>query len=126
MPIDYTTALGQLRLLTSDADETRQILTDDEMGGFLGLYGLTEYSTTAARATLKRVAADVLDAMATSEALVSKVIRSQDLQTDGAKVADALRKHAQTLRAQADADDTDDGAAAFEVAEFTPWPVTSL
>ena len=49
--------------------------------------------------------APALDAIATSEALISKAIRTQVLSTDGPKTADALRKHAATLRAEADRDD---------------------
>lgn len=98
MAIDYDTPVGQVRLLISDTDETEPILDDSHIDGFLKLNG----------DNVRRAAADALDAIASSEALVSKAIRTQDLQTDGAKVADALRKHADRLRAQAD-DDEDDG-----------------
>jgi hypothetical protein len=100
-PPDYETPEGQVRLLIADVstDETKRLLGDGEITGYLAMND----------ANVKRAAADALDAIASSEALVSKVIRTQDLQTDGAKVADALRKHADRLRAQADtADDADD------------------
>jgi hypothetical protein len=99
MAIDYETPLGQVRLLISDVNDAEPILTDTHINGFLGLNG----------ENVRRAAADALDAIASSEALVSKAIRTQDLQTDGAKVADALRKHADRLRAQADAEMDDDG-----------------
>ncbi|RHA38735.1 hypothetical protein [Cellulomonas rhizosphaerae] len=119
---NYATAAGQVRLLISDLDETRQILTDDHIAGYLGRWGLEPTDGVANRGAISRAAADALDAIATSEALVSKVIRTQaGTSTDGAKVADALRKQAATLRAQAD---TDEGGSdgAFDVIEFSPYP----
>lgn len=102
MAIDYSTTIGQVRLIIADVDEDELILDDAMIQGYLTLNG----------DNVRRAAADALDAIASSEALVSKVIRTQDLATDGAKVADALRKHADRLRAQADADDDD---FAFEI-----------
>lgn len=122
MAIDYASARGQVRLLTSDCDEAAFILTDSELGGFLAMHGLTATATSAAQATVKRCAADVLDAMATSEALTSKVIRTQDLATDGPKTAAALRDHAARLRAQADDADAATDGGFFDVAEFSPYP----
>jgi hypothetical protein len=125
MAIDYSTARGQVRLLTSDIDESFLVWDDDALNGHLRLWGITPTATDASRATLKRVAADVLDATATSEALIAKVIRTQDLSTDGSKTATALRDHAERLRAQADADDDAAGGGFFDVVEFTPYPVTA-
>lgn len=117
--------IAQARLLMADVGTT-ECLTDTQIEGYLTLND----------GHIRRGAADALDAIATSEVLVSKVIRSQDLQTDGAKVADALRKHADRLRDQADADDERDGWFGFDVVypptgrthpEATEWPtVTGL
>lgn len=104
MPIDYETDEGKVRLLIADTDENHLIFEDAQISGFLAI---------ARNNSIKRAAADALDAIATSEALIGKVIRTQDLQTDGAKLADALRKHATELRRQADDDDETDGAASY-------------
>lgn len=109
MPIDYTTPAGQLRLLIADVDEANQLFSEEQLLTFLDLEA----------ANLKRAAAQALDVVASSEVLVSKVIKTQDLATDGAKVADALRKHAASLRAQADEDDDE---FAFEIVDFEPNP----
>jgi hypothetical protein len=93
--IDYTTEVGQMRLLLADTDPNSLVLTDEQVEGYLAIE----------RHNLKRAAAAALDAIASSEALVSKVITTQDRSTDGAKVADALRKHAAALRARADAEE---------------------
>src|SRR5690606_12544327 len=87
-------AVGQVRLLMADVGDD-QYLDDTQVAGYL------ELNT----GNVRRAAADALDAIATSETLVGKVIRTQDLQTDGTKVADSLRKHADRLRAQANTDD---------------------
>lgn len=123
MAID-TSALRQFRLLTADTGTT-PTLTDGEAGDFLAMHGLDPATTGAPLAALKRAAADALDAIASSEALVSKKIRTQaGVSTDGPAVAAALRAHAASLRAQAD--DVDDADDAIEVLEFTPYPSTVL
>lgn len=90
-----------VRLLLNDVDRTDQVFTDPEIDAFLQLEG----------GAVKRAAAQAIDTNASNEVLASKVLRTQDLATDGAKVADALRAHAQRLRDQHDIDvnDQDDG-----------------
>lgn len=53
---------------------------------------------------VRLAAADCLDAIAVSEVLVSKKIRTQDLQTDGPAVAAELRAQAKNQRALAQAE----------------------
>lgn len=107
--VDYTTPVGQVRLLIADVDPDGQVFTDDQLNGYLSI----------THQSVKRAAADALDAIATSEALISKVITTQDRSTDGAKVADALRKHAAALRKRAD----DEDAAAEDDPFFTAFTI---
>ncbi len=109
MPIDYDTPAGQLRLLIADVDETRQVFTDGQVSAFLAMNA----------GQVKLAAAAALDTIATDEALASKVIRTQDLQTDGAKLADSLGKRAQRLRAE-HFEELEDGGY-FEVVEYDSW-----
>lgn len=95
MAIDYSRPSGQVRLLICDVDEGRLVFTGPQIDAFLALAG----------GNVLRAAAHAIDTNATNEALSSKVLRSQDVQTDGAKVADAMRKHADRLREQADQED---------------------
>ncbi len=106
--MDYTTPVGQVRLLIADVDTTDQLLSDAQLEGYLSLND----------ASVRRAAADALEAIATSETLVSKRIRTQDLSTDGPAVAKSLREQAATLRALAD--DTEGGFV--DVIEYTPYP----
>lgn len=99
--LDPTTAVGQVRLLISDTDEDNLVFSDAEISAFLALEG----------ASVRLAAAQALDTIASNEVMVSKVIRTQDLATDGAKVADALRKHAASLRATESASTAAAGAA---------------
>ena len=78
----------QVRLLGGFGD----LLTDNEVDALLGLEG----------GNVHRAAAQALDSIAASEALLSKKITSQDLATDGPAVADALRAQAAALRKRAD------------------------
>ncbi len=90
-----------MRLLIADEDPNNQLLTTPQLENLLALEG----------DNVKLAAAQALDIIASSEALVAKVIRTQDLSTDGPKTAAELRQHARALRAQSASavDDADDG-----------------
>ncbi|GAA5229261.1 hypothetical protein [Arthrobacter cryoconiti] len=96
MPTDFKTPLGKVRLLTADLSTPPKI-SDEILDGYLGLYEAAE-----PQCAIWRAAADALDAMATSDLLQSRVIRTQDLSVDGAKFAAELRKQAAELRLRAD------------------------
>lgn len=86
-----------VRLLIADVstDPAKQLLADYQIEQYLSLAG----------DNVRRGAAECLDAIAVSEVLVSKKIRTQDLTTDGPAVAAELRARARQLRDQADEDD---------------------
>jgi len=107
--IDYTSARGQVRLLIADVDEANFLLDDTQIDGYLAI--------EAQR--VKRAAARALDAIATSEVLISKKIRTLDLQTDGPAVAAELRAQAKQLRDEDD-QDGDEGPWAIDVITFDP------
>lgn len=124
MAITYTQALGQVRLLISDVDEAHLVLDDDMITGFLARYGVVGTGPVTPRGPINRAAADALDAIATSETLTLKYIRTGDgLTTDGSKVGDSIRKQAASLRAQADRDDKIEGTDGgfFASVEFRPY-----
>lgn len=102
------TDIDSVRLLIADLGSS-PVFTNAQVQTFLDVEA----------GNVKRAAAQALDTLASNEALVSKVIKDRNLSTDGAKVADALRKHAATLRGQADVDADDEFA--FEIVEFDPY-----
>lgn len=110
MAVDYKSPVGQVRLIIGDLDPDNQIFGDPELEGFLAL---TDDS-------VKRGAAEALDTIASSEALVSKKITTQDRSADGPAVADALRKHANALRARAKEEEDDLDQESF----FTAFNIT--
>jgi hypothetical protein len=76
---------------------------------------------------VRLAAAQALDTIATNEALVQKVLRTQDLQTDGAKLSAELRARAAGLRAQVaagatDGEDPGDGVAIVGGIGCARWP----
>lgn len=108
-PFTYilSTDVGKIRLLIPDNKEASYIFEDAEIEGLLSLEGNS----------VKRAAALALETIASDETMVLKVIKLLDVQTDGAKVADALLKRAAELRKQANDDEVAvDGG--FEVAEM--------
>ena len=114
-PPDYSTAIGQVRLLVPDVEQLEDlsnpanadayIFNDSQIQAFLSLYG----------SNVKRAAAAAKLVLATSEALISKVIKTDDLSTDGAKLGAELRAQAEMLKQEADEDDSSD---AFNIVEY--------
>lgn len=110
-PSTYDAASGGakdlVRLLISDVGEP-WVFTDAEINALL----------TIERGSVKRAAAQAIDSQATNEALASKVLKDHQIETDGAKLADAMRKHAAALRDQAAFDEAnDDDGFAFEIVD---------
>lgn len=103
--IDYTSPIGQVRVLIPDLrkledlrdlrNESRYLFTDDEILAFLAVNN----------GNVKRAAADACDAIGMDKALQLLVLKTDDKQTDGAKLLDAIVKRAKTLREQAKEDD---------------------
>jgi hypothetical protein len=120
IPSDPATPVGLLRLMINDTETGDPVFVDSELQALLAAEG----------DVVKLAAAQALDIIADDEALTSKVIRTQDLSTDGAKLADSLRKRAAALREQvADSDggffELVDGVGTSCVPELTEWPRTS-
>ena len=109
--VDPTTSIGMVRLLSTDLDEVSPLFTDAQIAAFL----------TLEANNVRLAAAQALDTIASSEALVSKKIRTQDLQTDGPAVAEELRARATALRKQADTIDPATGEPfAFDIVDYDP------
>jgi hypothetical protein len=83
------------------------LLLDEDIENFFSIEGPD--------ADIRLCAADALDAIASSQALILKKIKLLDLQTDGPAVADSLRKHAKELRAQVLSADYEESY--FDIAE---------
>lgn len=124
-PPDYATAVGQVRLLIPDVEqlanladptaEAAYIFNDSQIQAFLSLYANS----------VKRAAAQAKLVLATSEALINKVIRTADYTTDGAKLGAELRAQAADLRAEADRDEAEDSYEEIAIVSFTTKPDNS-
>lgn len=88
-------AIPEVRVLIPDLDSSNRIFTDAEITRFLSV----------AKNSDLRAAAFAVDAVATNEALLLKKLTTDDFHVDGPAAADALRKHAAALRAEADRQD---------------------
>lgn len=118
--MDYSSPVWQVRLLMSDIDamedpkdlsqEPHHIFEDEQIQAFLDIE----------KGNVKRAAADALLTIAVTEALILKVIKTDDKQTDGSKLASALRVAAHDLRKQADEDEARE--VCFSLVGFEPVP----
>lgn len=106
------TNVADVRHLIADLDPDAQLFTPEQVATYLRLNG----------GSVRLAAADMLDAIAVSEVLVSKVIRTQDLSTDGPKVADSLMKRAAGLRSQHAADTAGDDEGVFLITSMGGRP----
>lgn len=124
-PPDYTTAVGQVRLLIPDVEQLANladpsapaayIFNDSQIQAFLALY----------TNNVKRAAAQAKLVLATSEALINKVIRTADYTTDGAKLGAELRAQAAELKAEADKDEAEDSYEEIAIVSFNTKPDNS-
>lgn len=90
---DASTDAGKVRLLIGDTDTDdvdRQIFSDAEISAFLAMQS----------GVVALAAADALEAIATRQALILKVVKIGDRQTDGAKLSDALLAQAERRRSE--------------------------
>lgn len=127
-PPDPETDVGLVRVLLPDVEQHKDpqhptdpasyMFEDWQLTAFLKLNG----------DKVKAAAADAIDALATNEAMVSKKIRTEDLQTDGPAVANSMRLHATVLRAaQKREDEEADMLDSFNIVDYVslprPWPI---
>ena len=104
-PPEMDTPLGQVRALIADTSQwdydesgtARYRVTDSDIKAFIAIAG---------DGRIYGAAANALRAIAINEALISKVIRTEDLQTDGAKLATELRLQAKAMDDRQKDDDT--------------------
>lgn len=100
------TDIEKMRILIPDSEaifDGQTLFTDTELSNYVEIGG----------GSVLRGAAYAMIAIANSEAMISKVIKTQDLATNGAQVAEAFRKNAQMLLDRADKED--DAAGEFYI-----------
>ena len=98
---NYYALVDDVRLLTADLDTDNPVLGEEQYVKLLALY----------KGDARRSAARALRIMAASEVLISKVIKTQDLSTDGRAVSAELRALAEQLDAEAEAEDAANGGS---------------
>lgn len=108
-PITPDEQVTVLRSLTADLDPNQQVMSDDQLLGFLALY----------QGNYKRAAARALRTVAASEVLLAKKVTTQDLSTDGPAVSAELRALADDLVREADDEDAQ-AAGSEESYVFVP------
>ena len=107
--------------MATDVEKVRLLIPDNE-AVFDGEYMFTDTEIEAylevANRNILRAASYALLAVASSEAIISKIIKTQDLSTNGAAVADALRLTAKQLADRADKEDELAGEFYLNVVDY--------
>ena len=119
--IDYNSPVGQVRVLIPDLrkledlrdlrNEPRYLFTDDEISAYLAINN----------GNVKLAAADACDAIGTDKALQLLVLKTDDKQTDGAKLLSAFVGRARQLRVSAREDEISN--LCFDVVHPTFEPI---
>ena len=124
-PPDYSTTIGQVRLLVPDVEQLSDPANPSADAAFLFNDGQITALLALYTNNIKRSAAQAKMILATSEALINKVIRTADYTTDGAKLGAELRAQAADLREEADKDDAVDSYDEFSIVSFITKPLNS-
>ena len=119
--IDFSSPIGQVRVLIPDLrkledlrdlrNEPRYLFADEEIEALLAVNS----------GNVKLAAADACDAIGMDKALQLLVLKTDDKQTDGAKLLSAIVGRAKQLRAQAKEDEENN--LCFDVVQPTFEPV---
>lgn len=123
-PPDFSTVVGRIRALVPDVemvDYTGEGVPE-YMFSDAHLTGLYAISVGSPMGRIHRAAASAMRALAVSEGLIQKVIRTEDLQTDGAKLASALLGAAKQLEDRANQVDEEEEAGYMVIVDFQPQP----
>ncbi|WP_396179973.1 hypothetical protein [Flavobacterium sp.] len=124
-PPDYSTAIGQVRLLIPDVEQLDNLADPTAAAAYLFNDSQIQAFLTLYSNNVKRAAAQAKLVLATSEALINKVIRTADYTTDGAKLGAELRAQAAELKAEADKDEAEDSYEEIAIVSFTTKPDNS-
>ena len=124
-PPDYSTTLGQVRLLIPDTEQlanpanpsaaAEYLFNDSQVTALLSLYA----------SNVKKAAAQAKLVLATSESLINKVIKTGDYATDGAKLGAELRAQAAELRIEAEKDEMEDSYEEISIVSLLIKPDNS-
>lgn len=127
-PPDYATVVGQIRLLIPDVEQLDNLADPTASASYLFNDSQIQAFASLYTNNVKRAAAQAKLVLATSEALINKVIRTADYTTDGAKLGAELRAQAKQLIEEADKDDLADAydESFIIVGQTTKWDNTWL
>lgn len=119
-PPDYASVVGQIRLLIPDVEQLEDLANPTASAAYIFSDAQIQAFATLYSDNVKRAAAQAKLVLATSEALIGKVIRTADYTTDGAKLGAELRAQAKQLQDEADKDDLADSYdTSFTVVGYT-------
>jgi hypothetical protein len=114
-PPNYATAIGQVRLLIPDVEQLDNLANPSAADAYIFNDAQIQAFLSMNKDNVKRSAAQAKLALATSEALINKVIKSYDFSTDGAKLGAELRAQAEQLQKDADRDELYDSYDIFTI-----------
>ena len=107
----------QIRIIRNAIPDTEEVFGPSENETMFSDDELQDFFTLGSSSTLRAIAHASM-AIGSSEALISKIIRTQDLQTNGAQLAESFYKRADRLFDQADKEDEKLNSEFFEIIDY--------
>lgn len=120
-PVAYNTPVGQVRALIPDVEQLPNMQSTSLTPEFMFTDEHLQALIAIENGSIKRAAAAACEVLGTSEAIISKVIKTEDLQTDGAKLMGQFLSRAKALRADALREESE-GEDVFEVIPYVLFP----
>lgn len=118
MAPDYATEVGKLRALIPDVEELPN--PNDPYGPHSYLFedAHLEAILSVNNGNLRLAAADACEVLGTSEGYIAKVIKTEDLQTDGAKLMGQFLVRARELRRRAREEEASEDVDGFDIVPY--------
>lgn len=118
------TPVGKLRRMIPDAELRPNTIDWSADPAYMFSDADLEVYLELARGSVIRASAFALEALGASEAIISKVITTEDLATNGAAMLNAFTQTARYRHAAADkAEEADAAEESFNIVPFQPWPL---
>lgn len=117
---DFTTPVWQVRALIPDIEKVPNPNDPNGNDEYLFVAEHLQALLDLNNGSVRLAAADACEALGTSEGIIAKVIKTEDLQTDGAKLMSAFLARAKQLRARADREEALDDVDGFDIIPYHP------
>lgn len=124
---DFSTAIGKVRAYIPDVEQIPNPSHPEAEAEYIFADAHLQVFLDNNNGNIRLAAADACEALGTSEAIIGKVLNTEDLKSDAAKLMGQYLARARQLRTAAQTLDPDDSVDGFDIVPYwlpggRPWP----